>query len=235
MATEAEISAPDIPSVRDGVFFSLTGPLPRGRHELSREEVLFAQRERIMVAFTELIAARGYAPVTVADIVARAGVSREAFYDCFDDKDDCAIAGYDRFIEVLLTRVAEGLAASDDRTEWVASTIEAYLGTLQTDIVVAKAFQLEMDAAGAEARKRRREALGRFADVIDARYEAFRSLDPTLGHLPRSAHLASVYAVRQLACDALEDSESPDLIRLAPEMMQWISARDLGARFLDSA
>ena len=210
----------------------MIGALPRGRHELSREEVQSVQRERIMVAFTELIAAHGYAPVRIADVVARAGVSREAFYDCFEDKDGCAIACYERFIEVLLARVGEGLAVSDDRTEWVASTIEAYLGTLQADPVVARAFQIEMDAAGAWARRRRRDALGRFADVIHARYEAFRSVDPTLGELPRSAHLAAVYAVRQLASDTLEDNEGPDLLALTSEVMQWISARDFGARYV---
>ena len=40
------------------------------------------------------------------EIAGRAGVSLAAFYDCFEDKEAWVFAGYDRFIEVLLTRMA---------------------------------------------------------------------------------------------------------------------------------
>jgi AcrR family transcriptional regulator len=235
MPRRPRTSADGIPRVTPGIVFSSPPPLPRGRHGLSREEVLLAQRERIMIAFTELVAVRGYWSVTVADVVARAGVSRQAFYGCFADKEACAIACYERFIDVLLARVAGGLTATDDRTIWLSSAISAYLGTLQADHVSARAFLIEPDAAGAPARQRRRQALGRFADVIHVRYEEFRATDPELGPLPRSAHLSAIYALRQLACDALEESEDPDLLALAPDALQWMSARDLGARLVRPA
>jgi AcrR family transcriptional regulator len=222
----------EIPRVQDGVFFSFGPSLPRGRHPLTREEVLAIQRERIMVAFTELIAAYDYRTVNVGHVVSRAGVSRSAFYECFDDTDSCAIACFDRFTEVLVTRVAEGLTASEDRAVWVASALGAYLNTLQADLVAARAFLIEMDSAGAPMRERRRHALARYADVIHARYESFRERDTELGPLSYSAHLATVYAVRQLACDAIEDSNQPDLLAIGPEVMRWVAARDLGSRLV---
>lgn len=42
----------------------------------------------------------------------------------------------------------------------------AYLGTLQADLVVARAYQVEIDALGAEARTRRRESLNLFAAFL---------------------------------------------------------------------
>jgi AcrR family transcriptional regulator len=220
--------------VSAGVFFAEPRPLPHGRHGLAREEILRTQRERLMIAFTELLAAHGYARVTVAASVARAQVSRAAFYACFADKEDCSVACYDRFIEVLLRRVQEGLTGSENWIEWLRSALEGYLGTLQSDRVAARAFQIELEAAGAVARARRRQALGLFADLIDQRYREFSARDERLGPIPAQAHLATVYAVRQLACDLLEDPSEPDLGTIIPTTVRWIAARDLGARQVDA-
>ena len=45
--------------------------LPRGRHQLTREQVRDAQRERLLAAVTELLAARGYRGFGVGDIASR--------------------------------------------------------------------------------------------------------------------------------------------------------------------
>ena len=92
--------------VADGVFFTVPETLPRGRHKLSPEQVSDAQSERMLAAVTELLAARGYRGFGVGEIATRAGVSLEAFYKCFAGKDACIFAGYDRFIDVLLRRIA---------------------------------------------------------------------------------------------------------------------------------
>jgi AcrR family transcriptional regulator len=54
--------------------------LPRGRHRLPEAVVKKVQRERILHATASVIAAKGYADTTVADIVAEAGLSRDVFY-----------------------------------------------------------------------------------------------------------------------------------------------------------
>ena len=50
-----------------------TRPLPRGPHKLPREEVERSQRDRILWAMAEVSAAEGYANVSVADVLGRAG------------------------------------------------------------------------------------------------------------------------------------------------------------------
>lgn len=187
-----------------------------------------------MIAFTEVLAEHGYARMTVGQVVARAQVSRAAFYTCFDDMEACSIASYDRFIEVLLRRVQQGLSLRKDWVVWVTSALDGYLGTLQADRVAARAFQIELDAAGPAARQRRRQALGLFAQVIDQSHREFRQHDPRLGPVAYEAHLATVYAVRQLACDLLEDPAQPDLTTLVAPTVRWILARDLGAGQVDA-
>ena len=193
--------------------------LPRGRHKLSREQVSDAQRERMLAAVTELLPAHGYRGFGVGDVAGRAGVSLGTFYRCFESKDGCVFAGYDRFIEVLLTRMAAVDIPDDDRPALTAGLIGAYLDTLQQDLVVARAYQVEIDALGPEARARRRDALNLFATYIRERVE--RSTGSA--ELPWTAYIGIVYAARRLASDALDTAAAPDLSLLGSDLEIWLS------------
>ncbi len=114
------------------------------------------------------------------------------------------------------------------------SAVRAYLETLQSDPVVARAMQIEMDAAGKPARVRRHRALKQIADVIAAKHAELRQEDPSIGPLPDAAFLGMVYAVRQLACDALEDATEPDRLALVEPTLQWIAAAVRGATSVDT-
>ncbi len=61
-------------------------PIPRGRHSLPPSVVMRSQRLRLINGTAEVMAAKGYAAATVADIVSAAGVSRDVFYAQFTDK-----------------------------------------------------------------------------------------------------------------------------------------------------
>jgi AcrR family transcriptional regulator len=74
-----------------------TGPtpppvLPKGRHSLSPRVVADVQRERILHATADTIRAKGYTEITVADITAAAGISRETFYTYFPGKREAFLA-----------------------------------------------------------------------------------------------------------------------------------------------
>jgi AcrR family transcriptional regulator len=215
-------------NVQEGVFFQTSVRLPRGRHELSREQVLDVQRERLMVAVVELMAVSGYHAVTVREVAARAGVSTAAFYECFPDKVSLVFAAYDRFIQVLMERIAASVRPGEQ--EWgdfVVGLVDGYLGTLQRDLVVARAFQVEMDAVGGVARERRRQALGAVADLVRAERERFWSG----GHAALSplAYIATVYGVRQIASDALDEQDHPNLLALVPVVATWVATTLRGA------
>lgn len=190
--------------IASGVVFTTPPSLPRGRHELPREQVVAAQREKMLIAATELLAGSGYRGFGVREICARAAVSRAAFYERFADKDACVYAAYDRFIEVFLAR----LTGSD-----IAGFITSYLTTLDADPVSARAFQVEMDALGRPARQRRREAIERLAMTVRNQR----------GGAPLSAYVGAIYALRQIASDALDSDDTPDLGSLAPELTPWLT------------
>jgi AcrR family transcriptional regulator len=221
VATRTASKKTRVVPVADGVFFTLPESLPRGRHRLSREQVHEAQTERLLAATTELLAARGYRGFGIGDVASRAGVSLQAFYKCFDSKDACVFAGYDRFIAVLLQKMVAVEVTPDDRPGYTAALLDAYLATLQEDLVVARAYQVEIDALGASARARRRDSLTLFANFI--REEDARASGHGQPSQPWSAYIGVVYAARQLASDALDTSAKPDLAALGDDLRTWIS------------
>ncbi len=202
--------------ITSGVVFTTPPALPRGRHELPRERILAAQREKILIAATELLAGEGYRGFGVREICARAAVSRAAFYECFTDKDACVYAAYDRFIEVFLERLSDSAGTGADRAAIVGGFVTAYLGTLDRDRVTARAFQVEMDALGRPARQRRRQAVERLARFV-------RDLHGDTPGAPLSAYVGAIYALRQIASDALDSGDEPDLTALAPELTTWLT------------
>lgn len=216
-----------ISSICDGVFFTHPGALPRGRHNLARADVLSIQRDRIMIAVVELLAAHGHRGTIPREVCLRAGVSLTAFYDSFTDRDAAVFAAYDRFIDVLLGRLMSVTGDGRSWQEYVDAVIAAYFGTLSADLVVARAFQVEMDAMGKPARARRREALLGLAEVIRAKHLDW---DPgAADRVPESAYLIAVYGARQLASDALDldppddDSTRARILRVQGEAVDWVT------------
>ena len=85
------------------------GPLPAGRHGYSREQVAHHQRERLIAGLAEAVAEKGYAAVTLTDIVKQAKVSRRVFYANFESKEQCFLAAFEVVVAHLRELVAEAV------------------------------------------------------------------------------------------------------------------------------
>ncbi|HEY6771759.1 MAG TPA: hypothetical protein VI035_04840, partial [Solirubrobacterales bacterium] len=125
------------------------------------------------------------------------------------------------FITVLLQKMVGIEVTPEDRPGYTAALLDAYLATLQEDLVVARAYQMEIDALGTSARARRRDSLTLFAKFI--RQEDARAADDGRPSQPWSAYIGVVYAARQLASDALDTSAKPDLTALGEDLRIWIT------------
>jgi AcrR family transcriptional regulator len=139
--------------------------LPRGRHGLSREEVAESQRDRMLRALADAVAEKGYAKTSVADVLTRAGVSRETFYEQFSSKEDCFLETFDRAGEILLERAA-GTPNGDTVEERFDALLKAYLDTLASEPAYARVYLVDSYAAGPEAVRRRAALQGRFVNAL---------------------------------------------------------------------
>jgi AcrR family transcriptional regulator len=152
---------------------AVTGPqrLPRGRHGLSREEVVASQRTRILRALAETMAERGFVATSVAEVLRAAGVSRETFYQQFTSKEDCFMAAYDEAVAIVLAGMGASVAGDGEalgRLERLDQALGSYLETIAGEPAFARVFLLEVYAAGPAALERRAEAQQRFVAMLTA-------------------------------------------------------------------
>jgi AcrR family transcriptional regulator len=156
----------------------VTAPLPRGRHKLSREEVVRAQRTRILAAMADAMAEHGYASTPVAEILKRAGVSRETFYEQFSSKQDCFLAALDTTVAVLVEDLTSALKTEGTTLERFDRLVGRYLDALGAEPAAARLFLIESYAAGPEVLARRtqlhRQLIDGLAELIGARTESDR-------------------------------------------------------------
>ena len=141
--------------------------LPPGRHGLSRSFVARNQRQRILAAVAEATAARGYARMSVEDVVRRAGVSRRTFYELFTNKDQVFLEAYDQAANLLLAGVRAANEGESGFAERVAAGFRAFLESLEASPDFARMCIVEVMAAGPEAVAKRTAVMGEFAALME--------------------------------------------------------------------
>jgi AcrR family transcriptional regulator len=192
--------------------------LPRGRYAAPRAVVAESQRERLLVAMADAIAAKGYANVAVADVIERAGVSRRSFYEHFANKEECFLAAYDAGVEALLGAIAEAEAGAGGLLEGARAGTEVYLQLLSDNPAFARTFLIEVLGAGPAALARRDAVHERFAARLAEAHAAFAAaVGPPAGVPAPAPYIfrAAVGAIHELVIDRLlkEGAEAlPDLL-----------------------
>jgi AcrR family transcriptional regulator len=197
--------------------------LPRGPHGLSREEVQERQRERLLYATTTVVADRGYANTTVADIIDEAGVSRATFYELFSGLPDCFAAAYRANAELVAKLLANELervrADERDPLARLDSVLSGYLRLLHDYPALARVFLIEVYAAGPTLIEQRRESLERFVDIVA---ETHRGETGLLGTKPsqRFAAQAIVGGVSSLVTNCIGAGDIEGLLDLHKPLMR---------------
>jgi AcrR family transcriptional regulator len=141
-------------------------PLPRGRHRLSASYVADNQRARILVGVAEVVADKGYAAMSVEDIVRKSGVSRRTFYDQFRDKRSAFFASFDVLNERVLTSTTAAFASTDDWPEQVRRGLKTLLTLLADEPAFARMAFLEMAMAGPDGVRRLEGSIAGFQTLL---------------------------------------------------------------------
>jgi AcrR family transcriptional regulator len=198
--------------------------LPRGPHGLSREEVERSQRERLLQACTEVVAEQGYVKTTVADILARAGVSRATFYGLFADREECFHAAYAANADLVASVMAAALermrdAGEQDPLVRLDKVLTVYLRSLRDAPALARVFLVEVYAVGPAAIAQRQASLEQFVDLVA---ETHRGETGVLGTKPsqRFAAEAIVGAVSSMVTNAVGTGATDGLLALREPLME---------------
>jgi AcrR family transcriptional regulator len=195
--------------------------LPRGKHRLTREQVVMSQRLRILDALANTAAQKGYARTTVAHVLKRAGVSRATFYEHFRSKEEAFLAAYETGVEILFVSVARTLEdAGEDPIERFDRALAAYLDTLAAEPAIAHTALVEIYAAGPEALQKRYELQVRFVDFVAAIFGARTKRD-------RFACEMLIAAVSSLVTAKVAAGATDELPGLHRPVMEYVRSTPL--------
>jgi AcrR family transcriptional regulator len=194
--------------------------LPRGRHAAARDIVLASQRGRLLEAMAQCVAEQGYAATTVAQVIARAGVSRKTFYEHFADKRACFLAAWDVGTEILLAQVLAAGAEVDGWRARLRAGADAFLEILAAEPAFARSFTIEVLSVGEDALARRAEINERFADALAETHAQALAEGAELGPVPRWALRAAAGAAWELTVEHLRTRGVEGLTELAPQIEQ---------------
>ncbi len=208
----------------DGDITVIPRILPRGRNAASREVVRSSQRLRLLEAMTELAAAKGYPAVTVAEVVAHAGVAKPTFYDHFKDKEACFICVYDMAVETVVETLVTAIEPHSTVETRIQAGISAFLELLAANDDLARILLIESLKAGPMVASRISDAHRRLAGVYIASREEIREREPALPSISLTRGLAIVGAVNEPVTVLLREHPADAVAGMAEELISVVRA-----------
>jgi AcrR family transcriptional regulator len=179
------------------------------------------QRTRILEALAEELSERDGATgaVTVTHVIARAGVSRRAFYELFVDREACLLAAFELGVERAAARMVPAFMAESRWRDGIRVALAAFLGFLQDEPDLGRLCVVHTLGAGSEVLRRRTEVLKELWEAIDR-----GRLESPAGRAPPSIVVAEgvVGAVLSVIHTRLLAQDEQPLIQLFGPLMSII-------------
>ena len=187
------------------------------------------QRRRLTHGVVEVVGEHGLEAATVGRVCEQAGVSRRTFYELFEDREECLLAGFDAEVQRLDEYVR---AASCGLRRWherLRSALESVLEELDAQPRLGRFCVIETARAGPRVLERRRRALDSLAVAVDAgRAEARAGSEPP-SLTAQGVVAGAVSVVQARLLEPGGDSAPCPLVELTGPLMAMIVHPYLGA------
>jgi AcrR family transcriptional regulator/DNA-binding MarR family transcriptional regulator len=199
--------------------------LRAARNGLRREQVAEIQRVRILGAMVEEAAARGAGSVTVAQVVARSGVSRRTFYEQFVDREECFLAAFDGAVARISPGVVEAYRGEKRWQAQIRAALIVLLGFFDGEPAIGRLLVVESLSAGPGALERRRRVFG----YLVAAVEEGRNHGRVNSALPSLTGEGVVGAVLSVIHGRIVEGRTGRLLDLTSPLMSMIVLPYLGS------
>lgn len=200
------------------------GPLPSGRHGFSREQVAAHQRERLVAGLAEAVAERGYNAVTIAQIAKSARVSKRAFYEHFESKEECFLAAFEIVVAHLRDLIEAAIEPIPDWPHRVVAGLRALLDFLAEDPQLARLFLVDSVTAGPAVAERFREKIEVFVPLL----QPGRAERDNPRPLPDSTEESLIGALISMLSRSLAFGDAAALPDLLPDFIEFVLMPYLG-------
>jgi AcrR family transcriptional regulator len=189
------------------------------------------QRTKILEATAALVSERGVAALTLGETIARAGVSRRAFHECFEDRDAALLAAFDLGVQRAAARIAPACSAQSRWRDAIRAGLAELLRFIDDEPALGRLCIVHSLSGGPVLLRRRTEVQSILWEVVDrgrAEGAAGRNEPPPVVAEGVVGAVLTVIQTRLLAQDAHPPDERP-AIELFGSLMSLIALPYLGA------
>jgi AcrR family transcriptional regulator len=189
------------------------------------------RRTKILEATAALVAERGIAELTLGEMIARAGVNRRAFYECFEDRDAALLGAFDLGVQRAAQRIAPAYAAQSRWRDAIRTGLAELLRFIDDEPALGRLCIVHSLSGGPVLLRRRGEVQSILWEIVDrGRKEgaAGRNEPPPVVAEGVVGAVLTVIQTRLLAQDA-EPAEERSAIELFGSLMSLIALPYLGA------
>lgn len=196
-----------------------------GQHALPREFIAQHQRARIVAALAEETVEKGYRAVTVADIVRRAGIARNTFYENFSSKEDCFLAASEFAVEEALRRVVDAASAVESWPARVNAGLAAFLRYVASEPALARTCIVEALSAGPAAVERYEHSIQAFVPL----FRMGRKVSPQGDELPETLEETIVGGLFWILYQRIVMGQVEEIEELLQELVEFSLTPYIGA------
>ncbi len=198
-------------------------------------------------ATIEVVGEKGYAEMTVADIIKRAGVSRRAFYENFSNREDCFLRTYDSimgesaaaFASAFGVGAASGNGETDGNGETAGNgngdgeghTGQDLLASVNSGIETVfkralrrpealRLLMVEVGTAGPKGIVRREELGGAYEALLRERL----GFAPGPGPIANPVLRGVIGGLAAVLYSHVQNGRRRQLMGLVPDLVQWVTS-----------
>ena len=193
-------------------------------------------RARIFEAMAQAVSERGYAAVTVADVVTAGRISRRTFYEHFEDKEHCFLETYRTGCESAIAQIDSSLRELEE-PDWrtrLSVSLETFLAILAAEPHFARVLLIDVLGAGPRALEMRERMLGVYVEHYRGLGERARAEEPNLPAVPDAFLRGLVGGIAELLQQCLMGSSagevSEHLRALHPTLFSFAASVLTGGR-----
>ncbi len=186
----------------------------------SRALVSEDHKARLLQAMALLVACRGYADISVADVVREAGVSKRTFYEHFTNKEQCCLCLFQAAADSALRTLRKSVNPELVWRDQLDFALGNYLGHLADGHELLRALFIDIHYMGIEGLMLRRSIIDSLASFMQETVTV-----PSSGGLfERNRAVAAVGAIHELVMQQIELGRGAQLREIVPLCCDIVAA-----------
>jgi AcrR family transcriptional regulator len=170
-----------------------------------------------------LSAENGFSSVTIAELVAKAGVGKPTFYEQFDSKEECFVAYLDASVHVLIDSIGSRLDPEGSLESRIHYGLSGLIDFVAEDPNRARAILIEAPIAGPRGLERINDMHDLLASFYISLREESRAVNPELPELSRVRAQSIVGAIYEPVVAALRENRVEDIRELRDELVDAVT------------